>query len=1198
MSTFNHFAKMQKENSKEVPLRLVLQGPVENEEVLPTCIVKQENDSTDNTGQLASPTFELPLKYHMIHGEDGTNVPLMKRVKLENDDSSFLENEVSLSCSSKTSLFNIVSEVAQWLENKTTTPSFDSNKDSGLDIANNRNPLVQNDSKSLESTGGQLEDLSHSIKVNEGTTGHEDFESPLTTINSYNDADKSGLPSGELGQAVTTTPIPRTIKSLNSGVHEGFAFDHVLLPKVVSVRSVLSTSSSPAAELIPNLQQTSSPIPHGKAFPDQRTAEVICCDEEEAADAHQLSADASVTSNDSLPENSNTKVQSPKHNDLLLTFTQEDGKKDMFLVIKDEVFAVQRFYYRGESYLIHTDSKGKKTVLAKAQREKDAGSQSKSGVLASVGETVLIQRGKTRYISSSAMRQSRNMPCQENSTQKSREVRWTIHPALRRSSVQTSQTNARETVYIPTKANESHPVSSSTQVSNKPPLIHINRKSAESSEYVCGPQGEPEKSPAGQLRLPAQASEERQHSLINGLLQNLNADNRSRAHFPSRAVNAPSDRWFNQPSNVNRDIVTRIDLSRDEEIVNGPNQRCNSGTQSTLGHGRKGYLTTETIDRGLLALDKRTRTPSVGNERKVDSRCESLKRITDNFASNEKPVQQTLTNPLGFADSSSREIEATRYSYDAVNKRLNKSTLNGRYQQMRNVTQRLGSAVSLSQENAESHTIRNKNTDRSDQRTHPNQSNFYNGCLPLLQPRSTVPDRSFDSLQGNFRSRAYGVAKGKSKILEILESWKRRRQSNVSNKDCQVLRQLLNRTHQSVSSVQNNSQVNKSQSATTAGKNTQGICKASSTKSVTPIITQVSYGLSANSKAGGFPLPKKSATALVINQGRPIYVDATNSIIDEGWRLGNVGQRFLNVGNTVSGLNSNISGNVTISQPVSLGSSVSQNEVRQMNSGLTLGQQLSNSTTSSTTSSLTTDQRLDTSLAQFSASKLDEHRIVNNILKPVNTSILGTERTVISGGKQSYICEGTSNAAKLRAITKGRVIDEPCEFVKPGVVAKAGEAAKPHEVIEIADSPPSSDSTNSNCNVTTDCEIKETECTIVGEPSSSIAQLQSCVEQLPPLAGRANKAANELQTCNPSIAPHSNNQKKAGKGAPRLKEEEAAKIRNEALRDELVKKINNTRERFEKEEIEWKKSRLSRLKMVLMRKLAKLSGSDIIVDDE
>lgn len=196
------------------------------------------------------------------------------------------------------------------------------------------------------------------------------------------------------------------------------------------------------------------------------------------------------------------------------------------------------------------------------------------------------------------------------------------------------------------------------------------------------------------------------------------------------------------------------------------------------------------------------------------------------------------------------------------------------------------------------------------------------------------------------------------------------------------------------------------------------------------------------------------------------------------------------------------------------------------------------------------------------------------------------------------ICEGTSNAAKLRAITKGRVIDEPREFVKPGVVAKAGEAAKRHEVIEIADSPPSSDSTNSNCNVTTDCEIKETECTIVGEPSSSIAQLQSCVEQLPPLAGKANKAANELQTCNPSIAPHSTNQKKAGKGAPRLKEEEAAKIRNEALRDELVKKINNTRERFEQEEIEWKKSRLSRLKMVLMRKLAKLPGSDIIVDDE
>lgn len=66
----------------------------------------------------------------------------------------------------------------------------------------------------------------------------------------------------------------------------------------------------------------------------------------------------------------------------------------------------------------------------------------------------------------------------------------------------------------------------------------------------------------------------------------------------------------------------------------------------------------------------------------------------------------------------------------------------------------------------------------------------------------------------------------------------------------------------------------------------------------------------------------------------------------------------------------------------------------------------------------------------------------------------------------------------------------------------------------------------------------------------------------------------------------------------RLKEEEVVKICNEVLRDEFVKKINNICERFEKEEIEWKKFWLSRLKMVFMRKLVKFFGSDIIVDDE
>lgn len=143
--------------------------------------------------------FELFLKYYMIYGEDGINVFFMKCVKLENDDLFFLENEVSFLCLSKISLFNIVSEVVQWFENKMIILFFDLNKDFGLDIVNNRNLLVQNDFKSFESIGGQLEDLFYSIKVNEGIIGYEDFEFLLIIINSYNDVDKFGLLFGELG---------------------------------------------------------------------------------------------------------------------------------------------------------------------------------------------------------------------------------------------------------------------------------------------------------------------------------------------------------------------------------------------------------------------------------------------------------------------------------------------------------------------------------------------------------------------------------------------------------------------------------------------------------------------------------------------------------------------------------------------------------------------------------------------------------------------------------------------------------------------------------------------------------------------------------------------------------------------------------------------------------------------------------------
>ncbi|XP_022791239.1 uncharacterized protein LOC111330617 [Stylophora pistillata] len=1187
---FDHSDKMQKKNSEEVPLRLFLQETVENEEVLPICIVKQENDSTDNTGQLVSPTFDLPPKNYTSRGEDGTNLPPMKRIKLEKDD-SLTENEEIPSRSSKTSLQNIVNEVAQLLENKTNIPSLDSNEDSGEAVANNRNPLVQKDIKGIESTGGQLQDLSHANDVtNEGSTGCDDFESPRRhATDGHSDAGRSGFPAWEQGRALTTTPILRKLKNLNSEVEEGFAFDHDLLPKLVGVRSVLSSSSSTASELIPNLQQTSSPIPHEKAFSDQHSTEVIC-DEKEAADAHQFSTDACVPSKDSLLENSVATVESPKRNDLLLIFPKDDRTKDMFLVIKEEVFAVQRFHHEGESYLIHTDSKGKKTILAKEQRETDARSQRKSSRFA------FIQRGKTRNILPAATRQSRSMPCQENSTQQSREVRWTVHPALQNNSIQTSQTNVVETVCVPINAHEPHPVSSTLQLPSKQPLIHTNRKSAESLGCVRRPQAGQEKSPAGQLRLPAKAGAEPQNLLINGLLQNLNGGNRSSAHFPSRTVNTPSNSWSNQSSNVIRDLVTTIDLSGDVVILNSRNQCGNSVTQSTIGDDRQG-LNTETIDSELLALAKRTRNPLVENEETpaVDSGCELLKSITDNFATSEKPVQQSLANPTGFADSSSRGIEAVRYSYDAVNMQRNTGTHSGEYRKMGNLLQSLGNAVSVSQDNAEQQHIRNKYTDRSDQRNSLNQPILQNGSISRLQSRSTAPDRSFDSLQGNFRSRAYGVAKGKTKILEILESWKRCRQSNVSNRDCQVLRQLLNRTHQSVSSLQNSGQMDKSQRATTVGKNTQGICKASSTTSVTPIITQVSYGISASSTGGDIHLPKKSATALVINQGRPIYVDATNSIIDEGRRSENIGQRFLQVGNMVSGYHSNISGNVTISQPASLGNSLTQNEGRQLNSGLISGRQLFYSpATTSSTSLLRTDQRLSTSLAQFSAPKL-EHSIVNNTLNAVNTSKSGTGGSVGLGGKQSYISDSTSNATKSSAVTKERAVDKPREFVESGVVANAGEAAKPFEIIEIVDSPPSLDSTDPNCNVTADFENKETDCVIVVEPPSSIAQLQSCVEQLPPVAGKPNDV---VEILNPSKAQVSTYQKKAGKDALRSKQEDAAKTHNEALRDELVKKVNNARERFEQEKIEWKKSRLNKLHTVLMKKLAKLPGTDPIVGDE
>ena len=1232
---------MQTQHSKERPssIYMYLQGSVKKEGIFPTCSVKRENASTDNTCQLASSKFDFPLKRRMSDGEDEMTAPHKKHIKQENDDSSLWENKEGILLSSKTSLQNIVCEVAYSLENNNYEgiPLFDAKENSaGLDISNSRYLVDKKDTIVLEREGRQVQSLPQTVHVDAVTTGYENDEFFSPSTDGRKQA-RSGFPAGEQVQDETTKPILRTLKGLNSGVDEGFAFDHNFFPKLVGVHSILSPTSSTEAEPLANSQQTSPPPALEKVYQDQHTNDMLD-KEEETADIYEVDATASSPSNEIILVNSQrqspTNAQSQKQYDLLLTFTQEDGTSDMFLVIKEEVFAVKRFDYRGESYLIHTDSKGKTSILAKAPKEEGSNCQTGS-ISASAGQTVSFQRGKTTNISSFASGQSKHMSCQNNTMQNRREPQRINSTALQND----FDVNGRETV--PRNANERQISYGRTQLPNMQLLNYASRTRAEPPGYMQRPPVAPERPPAGQQRPPSEAGAERHHVVTNGLRQSSTASCPFSAHSPSRTTTTSSNSWSNQHSIVNRDLATRNHLRSDGIIANSQDQYQNNGTQSAVGQARLGYLNTEAIDLNnyeLLALAKR-RSPTLTNEKRIERRSELLKYITDHLASNEKPVQPT-TNPLDFTTPAIKRTETTSKSSDgALNKPLIKNRLINRCQEMAEFRQRLRNRVPLTQENTEGHLISNINMDSSlssryvDQRQHPNQPIMQNGSVYRLERRSSVTDSNVNPLQGSFQS--YGAAEGNNKILEIIESCNRRQQTIASNSNCQVIRQLLTRNNQSVSSAQNIREVDHSQRETTVSKNTQVMRQPSTTTNVTPIISQVSYGVISRSTDGENVRPRKTATALVIDQQGFIYVDATDSVIDDGGRRGNTGQRFPNEGNTASGLHLNQTGNVAISPPVSSGApggSWLQEAGRQLSSETTSGQQLFFSSVSQRPATLSTsyprsDQRLYTytTLAEKTVPRIDKRCVGNNTLNPVNYPIQGshpiTETPVFSTGQQSYIGEAlaraAANAAKPCAVTKGRVVDEPGEVFKPSVVAKSSVVAKPSvvvkpsvvakaepwDVIEIVDSPPSVDTTESNCNTTLESENKETEHMVVRDAQSSIEKLQNYVEQLPAVAKPCKAEQHEtddvVEIRNPSVEQDSTDHENGVKDNKSAKEEEATRIRNEALRDELIKKIQNTRERIEQEKIEWKKSRLNRLKAVLMKKLAKLPGGiTVVVDDD
>lgn len=242
---------MQTQQNKENPL--FLNSMVKNEGNPSDCSVKQENVLIDDTCQLTSPTFNSSVKRPLIDSQHDMATSSSKRVKQEWDEPSFWANKERRLLSSKKNLENIVREMADSFEsnNCVRNTSFE-----GLECSN-RNLSGEDNTKALKRKGRQFESSTQIVaSANEVTTGDEAAEVVTPTINCRKE--ERSVPSvADPVQPETAKPILRPLKSLDSGLSDGYAFDHNFFPKLIGVHSALSpTSSLPELESHRESQQT------------------------------------------------------------------------------------------------------------------------------------------------------------------------------------------------------------------------------------------------------------------------------------------------------------------------------------------------------------------------------------------------------------------------------------------------------------------------------------------------------------------------------------------------------------------------------------------------------------------------------------------------------------------------------------------------------------------------------------------------------------------------------------------------------------------------------------------------------------------------------------------------------------------------------------------------------------------------------
>lgn len=1210
---------MQTHRNKEVTSSLFPSNSNKNEETISMCAVGRENVLTDEMCHPASSPGKRPL----IDSRHEITPPHMKRIKQEGEP-CFWEDKESISLSSKTSLQSIVSEVAHSFENnadiyESIPRTFMENKEFYLDNVNRTfstekdTVVFQHKDRARKCSSQIAED------VNEVATERESYKASMPSVDKGK-REISVLSIADQVEAETTKPILRTIKSSDSGKSEGFAYDHNFFPKLVGVHSISSPMSSWTETGFQMNSQCPPPVLETPAREHQNITA------EETADVYEVKPCASSRPNQSPRDfcsQFSSNNQSEKECDLLFTFKQDDGKSDLFLVIKDEVFSVKRFDHNGESYLIHTDNKGNTSILAKAPKEGKSGSQDGGSKSEVTGRSV--SNNPTRSTNVSTI-------ISELSKQTSFQRAPSLQPAPTAISNPTPQSSYDRIADINAQKT---PSATCGQYQLAYDNTRMLRELLSNAEQRVEPSRSRPQLPAGQQRFLSQARADRHQLITNDSLQNSTAVVISAPFQASAVLNTSSNILRNQHLIANRDSAsinqpthnTTNEFSQQQNTntsVQGPSSDYNAVSSGKHLYHREDIIEVDNHRQPTFA-SLSSRSAWKTNENRIEQRKELMRYITHQLASRgDKVPSASNSSELINLVTKGREVGRQPYG-ENVTKGTGSSS--GRYHEMAGLLQHQDNGASLPPRHAEGHSTSSRSASGVGtnigvcdvgQRYHPRQRLGQNSAELHSRPQSDVPHLHVNHLQGSLQSNSETDVN--SKVLQIIESWKRRQQPFSSSNTFRQLRELLTRVDGSANSSQNTYSLIREK---ILNKPSQ-VAHPSNVASDTPVISQISYGVISRSTDGENVTPKRTATALVIDQRHSVYVDATDSVMDERTPV-NTGQQFSNTENTVSG-RSYQSEKVATSFPVSSDSTVGswlQETGRPVNSNTTSGKRPNFSSTLPQNPAAFSDQRFYNfeMLPRKTAPKVDKRCVANNTLNPVPiipTQIIRLPRernfiTSLVSGPQSYFNKATvqgnpktaspSEVTKLHEVSSYGESDvagpseaaKLCQFVIPCEAVTANGKTRTVDVVEIIDSPPTQESLPSP---PTDSEKNE-------DSYMTVSGQRSCVNE-----AASSSTANDTKLCDAEtddVVEITNSPSKGdsidhvtvNKDSLNSQSEEYEQTRINALRAELMRKIQNTNGRIAQENIDWKKKYLNRLKIALTKKLAKLPGvTDVTVIDD